>query len=83
MSAIIMIEIVVGLVVLVAAVRFAVRDARERGGFAVDYSETGPSAAAVAPEPAAVAPEPAAVAPEPAAEATELPLSELGATETH
>ncbi|HET9255864.1 MAG TPA: hypothetical protein VFO16_11770 [Pseudonocardiaceae bacterium] len=54
MSAIIVIEIVIGLVVLAAAVRFAVRDARERGGFAVDYSEAEPSAVtAVAPERAA------------------------------
>lgn len=74
MSAIIMIEIVVGLVVLVAAVRFAVRDARERGGFAVDYSESRPEATAA---PAAAA------TPEPAAEAPVLPLSEIGATETN
>jgi hypothetical protein len=34
MSAIIVIEIVVGIVVLAAAVRFAVRDARQRSGAA-------------------------------------------------
>jgi hypothetical protein len=68
MSAIIVIEIVIGLVVLAAAVRFAIREARERSGSSVD-TEAGPTDTAATP---AHAPEPKTAA----------PLSEVGSTET-
>jgi len=70
MTAVIVIEIVIGLVVLVAAVRFAVRDARERGGSTMDQEVASPApVAADAPQHAA--------APE-----TPQHLSEVGSTET-
>ena len=63
MSAVIVIEIVLGLIVLTGAVMFAVRDTRARSAAAgQDYTE---------PEPAAEVPEHAAEVPEHAAEVPE------------
>jgi flagellar biosynthesis/type III secretory pathway M-ring protein FliF/YscJ len=68
MSAIIVIEIVIGLVVLAAAIRFAVRDSRERRASSVGQ-EAEPTDTAATP----------AHTTEPG---TSAPLSEVGSTET-
>ena len=70
MSAVIMIEIVLGLVVLAGAVMFAVRDTRARSAATGhDYAE--PARAAEAPERTAEAPEHSNKVPEHAAETLE------------
>ena len=74
MSAIILIEIVIGLVVLAAAIRFAVRDSRERRGSSVD-EEVEPTETAAAP---AHTTTPAHTTESDTAQ----PLSEVGSTET-
>ena len=68
MSPIIGIEIVIGLVVLAAAIRFAVRDSRERRGSSVD-EEVEPTETAAAPAHTTESD-------------TAQPLSEVGSTET-
>jgi flagellar biosynthesis/type III secretory pathway M-ring protein FliF/YscJ len=73
MSAVIVIEIVVGIVILAAAVRFAVRDIMQREAAARD-AEAGSADTAQAPAPST----------EPAAEAEAAqPLSEVGSTESN
>ena len=74
MSPIIVIEIVIGLVVLAAAIRFAVRDSRERRESSVD-EEVEPTETAATP---AHTTTPAHIT-EPE---TAQPLSEVGSTET-
>jgi hypothetical protein len=79
MSAVIMIEIVLGIVVLAAAIRFAVRDTMQRE--ANRELEVEPGYASQAPARRSEPETKTAVAPEEAAPEAAQPLSEVGAPE--